>query len=153
MAFSDELLKNLKVEMKHKTRKRNHTFELIHSDLERRKAMIHNLCFYWFAFLCFLCTPSNDRTNHLGKGAKDRSKWTQGVAKQVFWKVIAENKHRNNKYKWTAKYETMFWEEDMFDRELFVDSTRSVSVVLGEKDNKSVNQNILKSAIHAKHFW
>ena len=37
----------------------------------------------------------------------------------------------------------------MFDRELFVDSTRSVSVVLGEKDNKSVNQNILKSAIHA----
>ena len=40
----------------------------------------------------------------------------------------------------------------MFDRELFVDSTRSVSVVLGEKDNKSVNQNILKSAIHANHL-
>ena len=44
--FTDELLKNLKVEMKHKTRKRNHTFELIHSDLERRKAMIHNLCLF-----------------------------------------------------------------------------------------------------------
>ena len=43
MTITDELLKNLKVEMKHKTRKRNHTFELIHSDLERRKAMIHNL--------------------------------------------------------------------------------------------------------------
>ena len=28
----------------------------------------------------------------------------------------------------------------MFDRELFVDSTRSVSVVLGEKDNKSVSK-------------
>ena len=46
----------------------------------------------------------------------------------------------------------MFREQDMFDRELFVDSTRSVSVVLGEKDNKSVNQNILKSAIPANHF-
>ena len=28
----------------------------------------------------------------------------------------------------------------MYDRELFVDSTRSVSVVLGEKDNKSVSK-------------
>ena len=46
----------------------------------------------------------------------------------------------------------MFREQDIFDRELFVDSTRSVSVVLGEKDNKSVNQNILKSAIHANHL-
>ena len=46
VTITDELLKNLKVEMKHKTRKRNHTFELIHSDLERRKAMIHNLCLY-----------------------------------------------------------------------------------------------------------
>ena len=43
MTITDELLKNLKVEMKHKTRKRNHTFELIHSDLERRKANIRNL--------------------------------------------------------------------------------------------------------------
>ena len=34
----------------------------------------------------------------------------------------------------------MFREQDMFDRELFVDSTRSVSVVLGEKDNKSVSK-------------
>ena len=93
VTFPDELLKNLKVEMKHKTRKRNHTFELIHSDLERRKAMIHNLCFYWFAFLCFLCTPSNERSNHLGKGAKDRSKWTQGVAKQVFWKSYRRKKN------------------------------------------------------------
>ena len=40
--YPDELLKNLKVEMKHKTRKRNHTFELIHSDLERRKAIIQD---------------------------------------------------------------------------------------------------------------
>ena len=40
----------------------------------------------------------------------------------------------------------------MFDRVLFVDSTRSVSVVLGEKDNKSVNQNILKSAMNANHL-
>jgi hypothetical protein len=35
--WSDAMLKNLKVEMRHKTRKRNHTYELIHSDLERRK--------------------------------------------------------------------------------------------------------------------
>ena len=27
----------MKLEIKHKTRKRNHTFELIHSDLEARK--------------------------------------------------------------------------------------------------------------------
>ena len=37
--FADDLLKNLKVEMTRKTRKRNHTFELIHSDLERRKVI------------------------------------------------------------------------------------------------------------------
>ena len=71
----------------------------------------------------------------------------------MFWKSCRrKNKHRNNEYKLTVLFVTMFREQDMFDRELFVDSTRSVSVVLGEKDNKSVNQNILKSAIHAKHF-
>jgi len=33
----DELLKNLKSEVKRKSQGRNHTYDLIHSDLERRK--------------------------------------------------------------------------------------------------------------------
>ena len=59
----------------------------------------------------------------------------------MFWKSCRrKNKHRNNEYKLTVLFVTMFREQDMFDRELFVDSTRSVSVVLGEKDNKSVSK-------------
>ena len=65
------------------------------------------------------------------------------MAKQVFRKSYRRKKSIET-MNTTANYVVMFREQDMFDRELFVDSTRSVSVVLGEKDNKSVNQNILK---------
>ena len=56
------------------------------------------ICYYIDLYWCFLFTPSNDRMNHLGKGAKDRSKWTQGVAKQVFWKSCCRKKHRKIEY-------------------------------------------------------
>ena len=80
--FTDELLKNLKVEMKHKTRKRNHTFELIHSDLERRKAMIHNLC--------LLFTPSNDRIQ--ARERKIGQSGLKGWRNRCLGKDIAERK-------------------------------------------------------------
>ena len=75
--YPDELLKNLKVEMKHKTRKRNHTFELIHSDLERRKAIIQDHHQHHHH------QPEKKHLYDLGKREETGQKWEHELAEPV----------------------------------------------------------------------